>query len=179
MPTFELINPHIEGTFKTEVTATSAIKAAGTFWEGLSELIVNDVPRFYFSIEHKENGKIVHYTVSEKPKGKKVAFELKEFKLESGADLDEFKKDLVVAKQEGGKKKKNKDDDSDSFDLDESEDEDELYSRIKHQKYINSRPIVYWWYDPMIYKIKTFFFPTFMVPISPYIKINLSSAFFY
>ena len=78
-------------------------------------------------------------------------------------------------------------DDSDSSDSSSSEsesedDEDFIYEKLKKLKMANNakmygKPIVYWWYTPTLYRLDRFYMPTLCAPLTPYVEINLSSAF--
>jgi hypothetical protein len=58
---------------------------------------------------------------------------------------------------------------SSNSDSDSSDDEDgELYDFSKYRRL--SQPIIYYSYTPFIYKITRFFTPTFVLPLTPYIR---------
>ena len=58
---------------------------------------------------------------------------------------------------------------SSSSDSDSSDDEDgDLYDFSKYRRL--TQPIIYYGYRPFLYKIRRFYTPTFVVPITPYIR---------
>ena len=81
--------------------------------------------------------------------------------------LNDFKQKDI---QNGGKKnKKHSKDSSDSS----SDSDSEIFS--VSQTYIPSfnQPIYYWWYDPLVYNLNSFYIPTFYSYVTPIIEIKL------
>jgi translation initiation factor 6 (eIF-6) len=48
---YVLVNPHIEGNFKSKIKARNSNEAANIFYKNLSEHFNNFVPKFNFSIQ--------------------------------------------------------------------------------------------------------------------------------
>jgi hypothetical protein len=191
---FELINPYIEGSFKTIFTGANAIGAADTCFKSISSYIRNPMPSFYFTLKNMKGGKLHHFKVSEKLingntsdymiaeldlNNDKSHIESLEKKIDSLKARHDDKKNNVL---KGGKSKKTLDDfDDDSSSSSDSDDnEPRNYSNKTYTEYVYQpqQPILYYWYDPYIYNIPTFYTPHFSLPITPLVEINLSSAFF-
>ena len=185
----KLVNPLLIGQFNTTYNVEKPLDAAVNFWNDLSLNITNNMPtmRITFLDDKKE---LYHFKINEKMQGgsKSVNFTVKQelFNI-SQKDKNEFIN--VVNKEEqkiknqaesqsGGKIKnapKKKDyeisssSSSSSSDSDsDSEDDDELYDFSKYRRL--SQPIIYYSYRPFIYKITRFFTPTFVLPLTPYIR---------
>ena len=58
---YVLVNPHIEGSLKTQVKAKNSLEAAKNLYKNLSEHFNNNVPKFHFTIEKISNPKFVRY----------------------------------------------------------------------------------------------------------------------
>jgi hypothetical protein len=87
--------------------------------------------------------------------------------------LNEFKqKDIQNGVKKNKKHNKNSSDSSDSSDLSDSD--SEIFS--VSQTYIPSfnQPIYYWWYDPLVYNLSSFYIPTFYSYVTPIIEIKLN-----
>ena len=76
--------------------------------------------------------------------------------------------------QLGGKKDRHREGESDDS---SSSSDEELMNAIRLLKYKQQQPIVYWWYNPLVYRTNDLYIPTFVMPLSPYVHINLNSAF--
>ena len=65
---YVLVNPHIEGNFKSKLKAKNSNEAANIFYKNLSEHFNNSVPKFHFSIQKGSSGdgKYYHFEVKEK-----------------------------------------------------------------------------------------------------------------
>lgn len=173
---YKLLNPHVEGTFKKVVAADKPADAGKKIWSNLSKHFSNTVPKFYFTLENTETGSLHHIEVGEKIKkngdSQFVDYIISEYNNpRSKKDIDKFRKNLTKF-QEGGKYKCDNDDD----DLCDSSESD-IYQMAKRYKTTTQPPIYYWWYDPYIYKIDKLYLPSFVVPVTPYVELNLSSAF--
>jgi len=73
MPTYQLVNPSIEGTFENVVDAKQPLKAAEKIWINFAEHIVDHVPNFMFTLKNISGGAYFHYRVNEnKEKGSYV-----------------------------------------------------------------------------------------------------------
>ena len=174
---YHLVNPNIEGKFKSNIKAMNSQEAANIFYKNLSEHFNNSVPSFHFTIQKGSsgNGKYYHFKVKEHRKANQVSFTVKPMEI-SGVDMDSFRSKLDNFKhklaQGGGKKRKetkkqSKDDDSDWDDS-----SDEFYSRAKSYVPV-TQPIYYWWYVPSLYRLDSIFIPTFYSYVTPYIELSL------
>ena len=174
--TYVLVNPHIQGDFKSTITAKNSVEAGKSFYKGLSEHFNNAVPKFYFTIQKGDSGKGKHYhfKVKEQRNKDNVSFSLEPYEIVGGADLDSFNKKLTTFKnkfaQNGGKKsKKNKK----SKDSSESDSDSDDYKRINTYVPVVNQPFYYWWYDPAIYRLESYYVPTFYAYVTPIIEISL------
>jgi hypothetical protein len=182
MPTYQLINPFIVGEFKRKVSAKTPLDAAEKVWTQIAGYITNDVPTFYFTLR-QEGGSMHHFSVKEK-RSVATDSESGEYRIEKYNPktpkrlMDRFKQSISKVKTEekqygGGKKKGKKDKkEGDSSDYEDSTEEYEKW----YKRYILSKPIVYWWYDPLIYVVDWFYVPTFVAPLTPYVRIDLGTA---
>jgi hypothetical protein len=179
---YVLVNPHIEGNFKSKIKAKNSNEAANIFYKNLSEHFNNFVPKFHFSIQKGSSGdgKYYHFQVKETMEDKEVTFKVKPMTIQGEADIiSSFKNKLENFKaklnQDGGKKKSKKSkkhvvDDSDS-DFDDSS--DDFYRRAK--SYMPAtQPIYYWWYDPFLYRLNSVYVPTFYAYVRPYIELSVT-----
>ena len=176
MPIFKIVNPHIEGTFNTEINASSSHDAAEQFWVQLSKHITNDTPRFAFTLQSGE-GDFNHYMVREKKNADEVSYVIDSLAIKNEKALNEFKNKLKTFEtMEGGKhhhkkskksKKSKKYDDSSSSDFEE----DDYFERYYRNAFKPTQVVSYWWYTPYIYGLKDIFIPTFKLPLLPYVNI--------
>lgn len=168
---YHLVNPYIDGSFKTSVKAQNSQVAANVLYKKLSEHFNNSVESFHFTIQKgtSESGKLYHFEVNEKREENEVSFTIKPMVIKGASELEsKFKTKLDKFKtkleQEGGKKnkksksksKKSKIEDSSDSDLSSSSD----YRRAKSYVPMN-QPIYYWWYDPYVYRLDSVFIPNF------------------
>lgn len=191
----KLVNPLLIGQFNTTYNVDKPLDAAVNFWNDLSTHLTNNVPsmRISFLDEKKE---LYHFKITERLQGgsKSVNFTVKQ---ENHKMSEKAKKEFInyveneekkiknkAENQSGGKMKNapNKKDyeisssssstlsSSNSSDSsDSSDDEDgELYDFSKYRRL--SQPIIYYSYTPFIYKITRFFTPTFVLPLTPYVR---------
>jgi hypothetical protein len=167
-----LANPFINGTMKKEYSSKHPIKAAYKAFNYLSGYFSNSVPEYLFSLRD-ESYNLYHFNVTEKRVGDKVNYTITELTNQLSADLEkkfisELKK---VEQQEGGKKHKHKDDDSSSSSSSSSSSDYKLYVVKPVQ------PVSYYWYNAYLYQpitpITSVYVPSFTVPLSPYIRINI------
>lgn len=189
---YTLVNPHIGGSFKTTVKAKNSVKAANYFYTKLSEHFNNAIPTFHFSIQKggKADNKFFHFQVNEKIKNKNVSFTLQPYNIVGVFNSSEFTDRLQNIKtkiqQMGGNDKsksdktkddKTKDDKSSDSSSESSSDSSDLSISSDDYKRINTiipsfnQPIYYWWYDPRIYKLNTYYIPTFYAYVTPIIEI--------
>jgi hypothetical protein len=185
--TYVLVNPHIEGDFKSKIKAKNSVEASNMFYKSLSGHFNNSVPKFHFTIQKGSSGdgKFYHWEVKENRRDNEVKYNIKPYTIdEDPATLEQFQTKLANFKskfnQEGGKhrRKSNKhhskssdsSESSDSSDFDDSS--DDIYRRAK--SYLPSnQPIYYWWYDPYVYKLDSLYIPTFYSYVTPYIELSL------
>jgi hypothetical protein len=178
--TYVLVNPHIEGDFKSKIKANNSNEAANLFYKNLSEHFNNSVPKFHFTIQKGSSGegKYYHFEVKENRQDNEVNFNIKPYTVQGENEaIKRFESKLANFKsklnQDGGKKKAKKskrDDSSDSSDFDIEE--DNIYKRAK--SYLpTTQPIYYWWYDPYVYRLDTLYVPTFYSYVTPYIELSL------
>jgi hypothetical protein len=178
MRNYVLVNPYIEGTFKSKVKANNSKEAASILYKNLSEHFNNAVPNFFFTI-HKGgsgNGKHYHFKVEEERNDNEVNFNIVPYTIKNeDLALDKFKTKLEKFKknqQDGGEKKNHKkkhrkhrkdDDDSSSDSSISSSDISDryVYKRSKKVYLPSTIPFYSWWYDPALYLIDSVYIPTF------------------
>ncbi len=182
---YVLVNPYIQGEFNNTIKAKNSVEAGREFYKSLSEHFNNAVPKFYFTIQKGGSGKGKHYhfKVTEQRKKNNVSFTLEPYNVLGEVNIEAFSTRLNNFKnkfaQSGGKKKGKKtrkddsDDSSDSSDSDMSSSDD--YKRINTLITTIDQPIYYWWYDPSIYRLDTYYVPTFYAYVTPVIQINLNN----
>ena len=178
---FKLINPVIAGSFPKTYKASNAEDAGKMFWEALAiegKYISGNVPQFIFTMKGEDDA-LHHFVVSEKPDGKNASYSIK--KLDIKLKPEETEKLIAASSnaydtaiklasnhQEGGKHKKHhkSDDSSSSSSSDSSDDDvDDLFKSIRIKSV--TKPIVYWWYTPSVYKVENIFTPTFVPSVAP------------
>jgi hypothetical protein len=175
--TYVLVNPYIQGDFKSQIKAKNSAEAAQKLYKNLSEHFNNSVPKFYFTIQKggSGSGKYYHFKVTESRNNKEVSFSLQPYTVPGVTNMNAFNNKLSNFKnkfeQAGGKKgkKKSRRDDSDS----ESDSED-IYKTARSYTPVVTQPFYYWWYDPYVYNLDAFWIPTFYSYVTPYIEITLS-----
>jgi hypothetical protein len=180
---FELVNPIIAGNITTKFDVSEPMDAANKFWETMTtenNLIVNEVFKFIFTLRDS-NDKYYHFSVIEKEKSKgNVEYKLEDITKEveekaNTNDMNQFKKEVSRVKEQiegtnkkGGKKKSSSSSSSSSSD-DDDDDDDFDFAKVRRRMY--NTPISYWWYSPMIYKVRRIFTPVFVKPIAPYVQL--------
>ena len=198
--TYRLVNPHIEGDFKSKMKADNSMVAARSFYKNLSQHFNNNIPKFYFTIQKggSGNGKYYHFVVKELKDDEEVKFNIEPYAIpEDTKSLKTFETKLSSFKskfnQAGGKKKtsrktskkptkktskkgsnnapKRLDDDDFDDDLDSSED---FYRRAQTYRPAVAPSLYSWWYDPQVYNLNSVFIPTFYSYVTPYLQINLN-----
>lgn len=192
MGKFELINPIIGGNIDTSFDGKNAGEAAQNFWEMLTsekKLLVNELAHFMFTLRGGD-GKMYHFSVREKEnQDKKVKYSLEDItsSVESKSNkivLDQFLKEVEKEKAKlgqnsasGGKRDRSKskkmDDDSSSSDSDSDSDSDDDFDFSKLRRRMYGSPISYWWYSPLIYRVRRIYTPVFVRPLAPYVKLWL------
>ena len=177
--TYVLVNPHVQGDFKTTITAKNSVEAGRIFYKGLSEHFNNAVPKFYFTIQKggSGRGKHYHFKVKETRKKDNVSFALEPYEIVGGADIESFNKKLNSIKnkiaQNGGKKKSKKSKKSKDSSESESDSDSDDYKRINTYVPVLNQPFYYWWYDPAVYRLESYYIPTFYAYATPIIEIAI------
>ena len=181
--TYQLVNPHIAGTFDTKIKAKNSKEASNIFYKNLSEHFSNSIPQFFFTIQKggSGGGKYFHFKAQEERNEDEVSFKISYYNLQNENKIDAFKNNLNEIKdkiQGGGKRKgkksrksKSKSRRDDSSDSDSEYLYDDIYSRAS--SYIPTTPMYYWWYDPNLYDIKQIYIPSFYSYMTPYIQISI------
>lgn len=188
---YTLVNPFIQGDFKSTIKSKNSVIAAKTFYKNLSEHFNNSIPKFYFTIQKggSGNGKYYHFVVKEKKeKNDEVKFNVESYELPKEEAIKIFKNNLNSFKskyeQAGGKAKAKKGSkkgsksrkavsDSES-DLDSSED---FYRRAQTYQPVVTPPLYYWWYDPGVYSLDSIFVPTFYGYTPPYLQLASAAPY--
>lgn len=179
MGAFELVNPIIAGNIITKFDVDTPMNAAKKFWDTLTvenNLIVNEVFKFMFTLQNQD-GKYHHFTVEEKEKSNgEIKYEINDVTKEveqkaNKSDMQSFKKEVervkgnISGNPKGGKKS------SSSSSSSSSDDNDDEFDYYKLRRRMNKTPISFWWYSPMIYKVRRIFTPVFVKPIAPYVQL--------
>lgn len=170
--TYTLVNPQIVGSMKTQIKADNSLKAAKTFYKSLSEHFNNTIPKFHFTIQKggSGKGKYYHFKVSEEKEDDEVNFTLEPVKVPEEKDsMERFESKLSTFKrkcEQAGGAKPSKDDSL--FDSDEEDTFRTFYSIFPT---VYDFPIGYFWYDPHVYNLSTYFIPTFYPYLTPFIEI--------
>jgi hypothetical protein len=185
---FTLINPQIVGNYNTTFSGKNAESAAEAAWLSLSKHITNNVPQFAMTLKGG-GSQLHHFLVKESADGTSKLADYTIQSVESSMSAQQEKNLIAhsskMAKlshddeQSGGRKhRKHHDDDDDDSSSSSSSDSDDLYEKVKLFKYRRlNQPFVYWWYNPLIYKVDSFYIPTFSLPLTPYVEINVNSSF--
>jgi len=193
MPEYQLVNPRIIGALNDTVEASNQLSAAEKAWKNISDHVTNNVPRFVFTLRNMDTNELYTFKITEKPNQKMADYSITELndkkltkeqknKFKNELKRSEKRVDELLNKMKGGRKKRYKDiDKNDDEDEDDDDDSDELYEKVRMIRNLNTPlPIVYWWYDPVVYKVfelPSIYIPTFNAPLVPYVELNLSSAY--
>ena len=95
---YVLVNPHIEGSLKTQVKQNS-LEAAKNLYKNLSEHFNNNVPKFHFIIQKgtSGNGKFYSFKVKESRTDNTVDFSLEPVVVQNEKNTYvKFKKNLEI-----------------------------------------------------------------------------------
>jgi hypothetical protein len=179
MTNYRLINPFIQGDFKNLFTGKTQYDAALAVWEKISKFFANNLPKFPFTIEKINDHSLYHFIVKESLSGgdnKVVNYKISELDLKLSDNQVKDLKDKVTKLQQskkGGqkedpKKKKDEDDDSSSSDSCSSD----VFKQLYWKQYYFNRPVMYWWYNPCLYRLPQVYIPTFVAPLAPYIELQ-------
>lgn len=191
----KLVNPLLIGQFNTTYDVQNPLDGAVNFWNDFSSHVTNNMPSMRITLMNDKK-ELFHFRIREKMHGgaKSVNFTVKQEyhdipKKTKDEFLNAIEQDTQLIQnqaenQSGGKIKnapKKKDyklskpssssdsssDSSSESSSDESNDGD-LYDFSKYRRL--SQPIIYYSYTPSLYKITRFFTPTFVLPLTPYIR---------
>jgi hypothetical protein len=189
---YKLVNPYIKGDFESKIEAKNSVEAAKMFYNSLSEHFNNSVPKFYFTIQKggSTKGKFYHFQVKEKKTNDNVDYNIKpyEIKGEDSAmqaylkNFESFKgrynggarKSSKKSSRKGSKKSSRRRSTRDSSDSES--DSDDFYREARSYVPATSQPFYYMYYDPLVYKVDTVFFPTFYAYTSPFLLFNSKSG---
>jgi hypothetical protein len=188
MTKYNLVNPCIGGSLNTQYGGKTHLEAAKNAWVDLSQYLTNNVPKFAFTLEKTSDGKLYHFNINETiGENKNASFSITELNVDlSSKQISSLKTDYNNMQQKldsqlGGKKHRyrdNNDNDKNDDSSSDSSSDSDLINTIKLLKYKQqNQPIVYWWYNPLVYRTNNLYMPTFITPLSPYVHINLNSAF--
>lgn len=190
----KLVNPLLIGQFNTTYNVDKPLDAAVNFWNDLSTHLTNNMPKMHITFMN-EKKELYHFKIQERMQGgaKNVNFSVKEeqYKISDKATKEFInyvtneektiknkaeehsggkmknapkKKDYEISSSSSSSSSSSPSSSSDSSD----EDEGELYDFSKYRRL--SQPIIYYSYTPFLYKITRFFTPTFVLPLTPYIR---------
>lgn len=170
MPSYQLVNPYIVGSFDKTIKGSNHNEVAGKMWASLSKYFSGPLRRFHFTLQRNDNEKLYHYEVTEKLKNGNISYNIRAINLHNKKIIKNFKKQLKRLEtkiQKGGDHKHHKDDSSSSS---SESDTDDIYSALGPHTVIAMDPfqsfVYYTIYDPW----KTYF-PTIISPLTPTIQI--------
>lgn len=177
---YKVLNPIIIGKFNSEYNAETALDAVKEFWSKLSDKIINNIPQMGVTLEDS-NGKLHHFKILEDMTSSKVIdFKIAPLYLtlpeNATQSLKQKYKDLKSSKTLHGGARSHRYDTDDSPSDDEKS--DELVDKFEKLHALKrNQPIVYYYYNPSIYRLDSLYIPVFAYPIAPYIEMGFSSAF--
>lgn len=182
--TYRLVNPYIQGEMSTNLKSKNSLSAGRTFYKNLSEHFNNSIPSFYFTIQkgNSGNGKYYHFKVKETKENDTVKFNIEPYttgnesetmaKFEGKLQTMKAKFDQAGGKRgskKGSKKSSKRRAFEDDSDLDTSED---FYRMATTYKPVVTPPIYYYWYDPSVYKLESFWMPSWYSYLTPWVIIG-------
>jgi len=146
---YQLINPHIEGTFKDVYDANEPIDAANNMWKNLTEHVISHVPRFMFTMKDISSGELHHFDVAENKNNNEYTIEKMNINVDNkhftnlSNNIDNYTK---LREQRGGKvnvpqRKRYDDEDSDS-----SSSSSDIYPQVRR-----TSPIAMFHYNTRVY----------------------------
>ena len=180
MPNYQLVNPYIVGDFKTVFSGKTPHDAAQRAWDSLADhlRVTETVPRFGFTLERLSDKKLSHFVIKENMSNSDsvVDYKISEHSVDlSDKEVKGFRNRvdrLRDQEQEGGRRERKKDDD-------DSDSSDELYDLDVYKKYLRqNQPLMYFWYDPIVYRLDSIVLPTFYGPFYPVYHIGTYSMFY-
>ena len=200
MNTYNLVNPHIEGSIKTSVKAKNNQVASRKLYKELSKHFSSSVPNFFFTIQKAGSDKYYNIRVREKYTAENEVdsdFKIVEVKNIS-SKMKKFKSQVnkIINQQDGGaKKKKSKskskrskskrsksymDNDYDTLDdLDYYQSPyDSPYYLYQPTLFLNTtssskKSNSYWLYSPFVYETELVSIPTLYSYVNPIGGITL------
>ncbi len=199
MEKYNLVNPIIKGGMETSVKAETPEKAGLSIWWEISKFLTNIVPSFYFTLKGDDDV-FYDFKVTEKETSDgKVDYSIKNItgQAETSTQEKENFGKLYEEKNnsmEGGSRKRYDDydeygylddDSDDDYKLDDEEDRKlrKLYKKMRSEN--NKNPTISWfYYNPYWYEryvtvstVKSFYVPTFVAPIQPFVEIMSYSTY--
>ena len=181
---YQLVNPHIEGNFKKIFSGSTSTQAAKKAWDGLSRYFGSPLKTFHFTMERLSDNKLYHFKVNEEMNGSRIDYTLGQMEIKENNEskaLKHFRQKLNDVQNGGSKhkssklKKLDKDDDDSSSSSSSSSNSSGDKNELLYKHYVNvEQPIVYWWYDPYIYKADVVSMPCFAWPLTPVVELSLS-----
>lgn len=175
---YQLVNPSIKGDFPTTFSASTPFEAANNAWKSLSSYFTNNVPKFPFTLQSLKDNKLFHFLVKEDVKGDQVNYKITELKLKDEQKANDTLKKNVQEfnKKYGGSRRRRRDRDEDEDD-DDDDDDNDMYHRIAYPHLFGQQnPFSYlshFYFDPTVYNLQSFYVPSFVVPYTPYVEIQL------
>lgn len=176
---YKLVNPYIDGKFNSKFTGKSETEVAEKAWNSMSKYFASNVPRFAFTMERLSDGKLCHFKVEEdKNDDEDVSYQISQMNLKHSKKQNEQLRNKLqtVRKQHGGADDDDDDDDS-PYRIDRME---KLYSKLRYNTMSNSflaSPMIYWWYNPLVYDLESFYVPVFVPQVHPYMEVWTSTNF--
>ncbi len=184
--TYRLVNPSIRGDYKNKIKAKNSVEAAKILYTSLSEHFNNNLPEFCFTIQKGSSGKGKYYSfrTREVRKGEEVKFSIQPYSISNEKKaykslekkLEKFNETMdggrkkAKRKSKKAKKAESYDDSEDDLFDDDSED---YYVRASSYVPVLNYPIYHFWYDPSLYKLKSFYVPTFYSYVTPIIQVGI------
>lgn len=173
---YNLVNPYIKGGQTTSFVDPSDA------WKSISKSFSNNVPKFAFSLERTSDKKLFHYSVKEEiSEAGVVTYKIKEMDLKlNDKNLKAFRGKLnnfINGKStSGGKRKRHKREKKDEDDSSSSSSScsDNIFRKLANRNRFQNQPLMWWWYDPYIYQMDSFYVPTFVPSYYPYFQVSSS-----
>lgn len=176
--TYRLINPSIEGSLDTVVSATNSFRAGKKMYNALSSLFTNHVKDYHMTLQNVSTKENIHFHIKEEPSSdNKVNFKLvrleEQFPDEIEDKLTEIADNPERLKQKGGKKKRHDDSDSDSDSSSSSEEYDTYHLQPVTRYVYYNLPYQYLCPSPIISPVveARTFIPLFSFPINPTVEV--------
>lgn len=165
---YQLINPSIEGSFKTVYEASAPMKGAVKMWKNFAKNIYGGVPKFYFTMKNTSSGKLHNFAVREDTKTSEFTIEELDLSIDK-KKFNEFAKKVQNYNkgrktQKGGasktgKKKRYTDSSSDSSDSDDI--------HTPYPPIVRTSPITLLHYYPEIYVRESILNPSMVAIETP------------